>query len=219
MSRRFEKVGLKIEKITTLHRYSGEDARQSIFRNLIGIVDWTLLNLNILSAINRNVLLTKEFENLKNMDSKKKRTWLKNIEKQYRMSFSTLLNFQVENFLKNVLAKLQRKDPPENFSTIIEQLLYKITISDPDSKQILQTPARLRNTLHSNGIHTKDTITLYTIDGFDFEFIKGQKINCGTWYHLCVCMNRIIDVLDEITLSPEVKIIPEPINKVFIPSS
>jgi hypothetical protein len=65
-------------------------------------------------------------------------------------------------------------------------------------------PAWLRNTLHANGIHYWPDKTI-TIDGMEYIFERGKRINCGSWNHIFHAIRSSLKVYEEIFMSKRVR--------------
>ena len=56
-----------------------------------------------------------------------------------------------------------------------------------DRIDTLNVAARIRNSLHSNGIHHKQHVaeqSLVVLKGVAYEFKDGQKVECAGWEHI-----------------------------------
>src|SRR5687768_9331053 len=56
-----------------------------------------------------------------------------------------------------------------------------------DRMEILNTPARIRNSLHANGIHHRQhpgETARVTINGVLYEFIDRNPVTCASWEHI-----------------------------------
>jgi len=127
-----------------------------------------------------------------------------------KVSYITLTQFVIENFFKTLLSELNTsQDPPTGFYKIVETLFDKITILDKQQKKdILNTMAMVRNSLHSNGIHVPLHPSLnsksVTIGSQTFTFNKGQSTSISE-SQMIVLINEVINILDEIVKSVEIQ--------------
>ena len=109
--------------------------------------------------------------------------------------------FQVETLFRDILLALGKDPGNVGFYKLVKELLREIEIGDPDDKRgLLNVPALMRNSMHANGIHHgyKGLNTEEVIDGVEFRFEHGKRVQCGSWYHIDVALTASINVVDEI---------------------
>ena len=91
-----------------------------------------------------------------------------------------------------------------------------LEISEYENKlNILYTNARIRNSLHSHGVHTKETVSKYTIRDKTFEFVKNKPVNCASLDNILITLDCSIDIIDEIFQKDIVKSHDETIHWQF----
>jgi hypothetical protein len=132
-----------------------------------------------------------------------------------RLGFMTLVHFKFDNLFHNILKNLNVLPPKRGFWNLTDGILSQCMFSERDTtKQTLTALANLRNSLHSNGIHRNDSLTI-EIDGIAFAFIKGRRVECASWNHIIVLLNASVDILETILLSSRVANIRTEIEDVF----
>jgi hypothetical protein len=126
--------------------------------------------------------------------------------KQYdtinRASYCTKAMFDVEDFLKSIIKQLNIH-PKSRYWDLTMQLKERLHLSDYQQK-ILNLPAITRNSLHSNGYHTKDYFEV-NIGRKKYKFEKGEKVRCTDWANLYIMFDELLDIMEIVIESPEVK--------------
>ena len=118
-----------------------------------------------------------------------------------KQAFVVNSQFQVENGLKNLLRALEPANTTDSFVRIAREILVVCKVSDLDLKhRVLYTPALIRNCLHSNGIHTRSSVT-NVINGVEYKFEQGQRFTCGHLSQVVHALSASLDVIEEILLS------------------
>jgi hypothetical protein len=126
--------------------------------------------------------------------------------------------FHIENYLKIILKELTGKNINDGYYNICKNLLDNITIDDPQKKlDVLWIPSFMRNSFHSNGIHTKESRS-YVIHDYTFEFKKDNTVTCAGWFHIYIIMKEMICVLKEISKTKEIKNITKILPIQYIPN-
>jgi len=202
----------KIKEIINKTTYDDNDVRKAIFSNCRSFIMSSILSLNVLSAREEDRLPEPLYLEIFGISKEGATTFFNSYGKFTRLSLVTMFQFQIENFLKNVLHEMTGNNPPQGFYNISNSLFNLITISDSQLKQdILYVPAMMRNTYHSNGIHTQPSKTV-VVDNENFEFIRGSSPSCASWRHIYKSFNASIDIIDEIISTPEVSNITDRIH-------
>ena len=135
----------------------------------------------------------------------------------HRFGYITFIMFHVENCLKIILRKLTNAEVRDGYYNICKNLLDSITVNEPEKKlEVLLTPSFIRNSFHSNGIHTKNSRS-NIIQDFEFTFTKGEPVNCGGWYQIYIITKEIVSILQEIFKSPEIQNISETLSVQYVP--
>lgn len=214
------KLEIKLQNLQIKNRYHQSDTRQKTITSLNGSVKTCLLCQNLLHSFELR-RWPRQFSksilglDIQDPDAVKQ---LKIFAQYQKLSFIIMVNFQVEIFLRIIYSELENKNPPENYSDVIKDTLKSVNIPNRSEKFLaLYTLARIRNSLHSGSIHTKKSVKKYKIKNYDFEFIRGEPLHCVSWLHISAVVDEIIDIIDEIILSPKIKKITKNIGFVFIP--
>lgn len=145
--------------------------------------------------------------------------WLENNLSQYlRLALVTMLQFRIENMIVNVLNTLDKTKVTRRYEINAEKILGSITVdNERESLKILKVLQAIRNSLHSNGIHNNADFSV-TIDGVLFDFKRGQSVQCAGWAHIALAIRAVVDVLERMLNSPEIKNLAAPITDRFIES-
>lgn len=130
-----------------------------------------------------------------------------------KLTLCVLSQFQIENALRNIARELRLADSGKGFYNCATSVLGALSIP-ADRMQILNTPARIRNSLHSNGIYHRQhpsEPSSVTIRGVVYEFKDGQSISCASWEHIAHALEASVGVLEEVFLAPKVQALADPI--------
>ena len=129
---------------------------------------------------------------------------LEDLNQNAKASFVTMVQFALENCVDRILHSLATGEKGGYFSANSKALIDLAGLSRPDQKhQLLLVPAWIRNSLHAGGIHRKSTRTI-VVDGEEYRFEKGQRVECASWSHLFHVVGHALDVYGEILLSDSV---------------
>ncbi len=121
-----------------------------------------------------------------------------------RLGFMTIAHFKIDNLFHNILKHLNSLPSKTGYWNLTNEILNQCSLSKTATeKECLTAFANLRNSLHGNGIHTTNSLSIQ-IDGTEFNFIKGQRVECASWNHIIVLLNSNVDILGKILLSPRV---------------
>lgn len=131
----------------------------------------------------------------------------KRLSEASRLSLVVLYQFQVEYLYKSLIAALG-ENSPRGYYNIAKKILQILSLDDQDKKfRILYTPALIRNSYHSNGVHTDKNNPSWALDldGCRFDFSLNQKISCAGWGHIVHALNAATLVLNEVLCSDKIK--------------
>lgn len=134
------------------------------------------------------------------------------LDKTNKLSLLLLGQFQIENLIRNISRELKLSMSATGFYKIASSLLTALNIPG-DRMDVLNVTARLRNSLHSNGIYHRQHPSeqpLITVRGITYEFHNGQHISCASWEHIAHSLEASIGVMEEVLLSSSVLAIPDP---------
>ena len=133
-----------------------------------------------------------------------------------RMSLVLLAQFQIENLLRNIARELS-VSAGLGFYGVAQDVLARLALP-ADCVDVLNTPARIRNSLHSNGIHRRlhpDEAERVVVQGVAYEFRDGQPLECASWAHVAHALEASVGVVGEILDTPDVAAIPDPMFEHF----
>jgi len=197
---------------------SNEDIRGMIFLNLKMEIENTLVSLNPLLCVDEGIIKPEDFQTYFGLtDPTKIDILLDNQNNFCRLNLVTIVQFQIENFFKNILKELKPdisvdKRYYRNLSDLFNELFDDVKQDEQDLLMVFQ---HARNSLHANGIHNNNNF-VKTIEGINFEFIKGKKLDGVGWEVIIIILNRMADILEEIVKTKKVKSITGPISYQFI---
>jgi hypothetical protein len=118
-----------------------------------------------------------------------------------KLGFMTLAHFKIDNLFHNVLKHLILLPTRTGYWNLTDKILQTCSISKTGTeKDRLTAFANLRNSLHGNGIHRKNSLNI-TINGTVFDFVKDKRVECAGWEHIIILLESNIDILKQILLS------------------
>jgi hypothetical protein len=121
-----------------------------------------------------------------------------------RNTLTTKVHFKLENLFKNILKALPGSPNRRGYYNISDDILQQTGIpTKGPEKDTLTVLANLRNSYHTNGIHTNDSLNV-DINGIRFEFYKGKRVECASWKHIVAIIQANISVLECILFSNSV---------------
>lgn len=135
------------------------------------------------------------------------------LNKSAKLSLVVLAQFQIENALRNIARELRLPQAGTGFYRTASLVLNAISIP-ADRMEVLNTSARIRNSLHSNGIHHRQhpsEASRVTIRGVAYQFEHGKHVSCASWEHIAHALEAFVGVLDEVFSSLQVMALPDPI--------
>lgn len=197
---------LNVEISKKRDQFSEGDQRYSTFAEIGSLVYWGYTILNTRWLVVGDKIEHKNYKFIFGYDYEDKE--LSELFTKYGvLSYITMLNFITEYFFRTILSHLNNNSKNNGFYTIVEEVLDLITVKAKKRKlAILNVPARMRNSLHSRK-HTKETVTT-TIDGFTYKFVQNKRVkNSANWVFAYVVTKKIVEILEEIMNSSEVKTI------------
>jgi hypothetical protein len=199
-----------------------KDIRSQVFFHCRDFTTVVILPLIQMSRVEEKLITKNQYPFIFGIDD----TYSEDVFNHYlqfnRYAYLTFCMFHIESALKSILKEILGKNPDDGYYNICSNLLQKITIDSPNEKlDILLIPSFIRNSFHSNGIHTKkingEESVSYIIKGYEFTFEKGKVVSCGGWFHIYIIMKELVSVLKEIMKSKEVQNITKIIPDQYIP--
>ncbi len=196
--------------------YSDPDARTVALDNITAIARSGQMVLNLLDSWAKGDELIRQvipqLIGLKEVTQESVQMAGDMLNKSAKLALVVLAQFQVENLSKNIARELRIPDAGKGFYGCASSLLNAILIPK-DRMDVLNTAARIRNSLHANGIHHRQHPAeppYVTICGVTYEFKDGHPVSCATWEHIAHALEASVGVLEEAFLTPQVKAIPDP---------
>lgn len=199
--------------------YSSPDARTVALTNIIGIANFAQMILNLLDSWSNGNEAVKavipQLIGLQTVTTEGVQGAGDILNKSSRLRFVVLAQFQVENIFRNIRRELRLPHAGTGFYKAAESVLKALNLNLPtDKMEVLNTPARIRNSLHSNGIHHRQhpsELSSVTIEGVAYEFVDGQPVSCASWEHIAHALETSVNVLEEVCKAPDVRALPDPI--------
>jgi len=120
-----------------------------------------------------------------------------------RLGLIVLVHFSIENLFKNILKHINKLPAKQNYSNLTEAIMRVCDLKESGTeRECLKAFSYIRNSLHNNGIHQATDLSL-KLDGHDFIFKKGERVECASFDHIIVLLNSNVEVLRKILLSPK----------------
>lgn len=188
------------------------DARWGMLNNLIppSALYVTVLNFRIFFPLHHDVMV--KLLDLTVVNEESIQMALDDSTQYTKQAFIVTSQFQIENGLKHTLRGIAPTNTKDQFGAIAKDILGECGIQDVDLKhRMLNTPALIRNCLHTNGIHTKPHVT-NVIKGVEYKFEQGKRFTCSHLSHVVHALSTSLDVLEEILLSDASKNVPRIID-------
>lgn len=217
MATRLMELRLKILDLIEKHGYTENDIRFHVLNTIASTLHYSLMRINFYLACKSKKIpheLIVQLTGTPNWDLK----LFEDDVKFTRIGFLTLIQFQIENFMKILLSNLEENDPPRKYYEIVEKILKLLELKDIEIKKgKLNVLAYMRNSLHSNGIHTNSPKT-FEIDSHKFEFIKNKSSHNTSWAEIIFALEHVTDIINEIIEHQKIKDIKKQLPLSYIPN-
>ncbi|MHB8602486.1 MAG: hypothetical protein ACYC6W_06390 [Nitrosotalea sp.] len=197
---------LKNKIVTITENYNEKDGRFVILNNCNLAIISIITKLNTWLALRNDPTLQIIYRRMIGLDEGDLEGFMRQEIFFVRLSFVAIFQFQIETLFKILIAKLENKQPPEKYYQIIKRLLKLLKLESQEKEDILNLLAYVRNSFHSNGVHTRKSKT-FTINGQKFEFVEGQPLSRGDYGDLYFILNEVIKIIDEIFSTEKIKTI------------
>ena len=122
---------LKIKRDGT---YSNEDARGLALSNCRLTCLAAVMVLNILTVGEEGRINGKDFKRLVGMISGTAQDASAILEKNQRLSFIVIFQFQIENLLRNLFGELKKNNPPKGFYNLAKEIVFSTVTTDSQKK-------------------------------------------------------------------------------------
>lgn len=201
--------------------YSDQDARALVLNNLRSISYASQMTINLLDrwAIGDEAVrsIIPQLLGIKEITQRSLKIAGDMLHKTAKLSLVLLGQFQIENCLRTLARELNLSSRQTGFYRMAEGLLIEIGIPN-DRLEILNTPALIRNSLHSNGIHHGygGVDTVVTVGGIVYQFCHEKRVQCATIEHIAHALETSVGVLDEVFHSPKVIALADPIMDQYV---
>lgn len=113
-----------------------------------------------------------------------------------RNTITTKIHFKIDNLFKNILRHLDALPNRGGFWHLSSGMLEQLGMSTTGAeKRTLTILANLRNSFHSNGMHTNADLR-HEVRGLVFEFRRDERVECASWAHIVVAIHENLALLD-----------------------
>ena len=127
---------------------------------------------------------------------------------QIRLGLVIFFHFKLENILGSLLSNISSKRL-NSLGETFNEISKEIGLSDvPKKAEIIKAFSSIRNSLHNNGIHNKESFSV-KVGKFDYNFIKGDVVQCASLDHCITLIQEITDIVECILVSEKIKAINE----------
>jgi hypothetical protein len=185
------------------NRYGPEDARAEYF------IQFSLLNLWLLIQFDSFLEVFAHYSNrvtrYAQLTPQDTMQFMSQYDTINRASYCTKAMFDVEHFLNSIAKLLGIKS--RGYRDMTGKLRKPLSLTNYQL-DILNFPSRIRNTLHNNGYHTEDDFKM-KIRGREYKFENGKQIRFSGWDNLYIIFDELLDVIEIIIESPQVKQLPK----------
>ena len=188
------------------------DARRVALVNCRSFLGYAAMIMNLLSHQEQGRIAESDFRGLIGLSNGPTETAVKDLVKISRLSLVLLFQFQIENLFKNLLLALGIASDPPDYYQILKKILGELQLPDIQRKHdTLYVLAMIRNSLHSNGIHTRSPKKV-TIAGVAYVFEKDKKVSCAGWGHIIHAAEAGLDIVYEILDDKRITALPAPVK-------
>lgn len=209
---RLVNLAAAIQKRANSYSYQDPDARRVALVNCRSFFDYAAMILNVVSYREQGRISESDFRGLIGLSKGSTDRAVDVLEKNIRLSLVLLFQFQIENLFKNLLSALGIAGVPHGYHQILKKILCELKLSDIQIKHdTLYILAMIRNSLHSNGIHTDPSKTV-AIAGVTYDFEKDKKVSCAGWGHIIYAAEAGLDIVYEILDDGRITALPAPVK-------
>ncbi len=201
---RAEEFSRYIETLSTLGKtlnFPPTDARSVVLSNLIGAASGARIALRLLHAIDPDIVKNppEALKTILQLKSAADVMWAKkDLERTCKIGFLLESQFQIENFLRNILRTTRTVGDAEGFGQIARDVLRYVGLEDSNKKlAVLKIPAKIRNSLHQNGIHAFNEKS-EDLGIFSGHFKKDDRVSCGTYGFLLIAIWSSCEIVEEL---------------------
>lgn len=211
----FGEVVLKLQRLRDAVGMPISDGRQvALFGMQSALLGFGLAVHAITGAGLRTRVRTKDeviesFTNYATVDGKTQEELLTSMETVWWHSVLTLFHFKLDALFQNLLRAFGEEPGKTGFGRNCDDLLARVTLVNHNcAKDTLDAVTFLRNSLHNNGIHRGENWGPFTTHGLTYKFRKDYDVQDASLAHVLAILDSTVDVLKEILLSSEVRVLP-----------
>ena len=213
---RLASLAAAIQERANSYSYPDPDARRVALVNCRSFFDYAAMILNVVSHQEQGRISESDFRGLIGLSNGRTDRAVEVLEKGSRLSLVLLFQFQIENLFKNLLSALGIAIVPRGYHQILNKIMGELQLSDIQAKHdTLYILAMIRNSLHSNGIHTGSAKTV-TVAGVTYDFVKDKKVSCAGWGHIIHAAEAGLDIVYEILDDVQITTLPAPVNDLYV---
>ena len=196
-------------RIIEKHKYPDTDTRTAALVNVRFVGYSTLSIANLLDSWSKGDETVRQVISsligLTDVNEKSVKLMGDSLHKSSKLSLILIGQFQIENCISNISEALEISSGTNRFYKKAEMLIAHLGFVD-DKLKTLNTGAKIRNSLHSNGIHNDGYDFHHTLKGdVKYDFYNGEKVSCASLPHIAHALECSLEVLDEIISSSKVK--------------
>ena len=181
--------------------YPETDARPVLLNNLIGAASGARTVLRLLHAIDPDIAKDppEALMSILQLKSTEHVKWAKHdLDRTGKIAFLLDSQFQIETFFRNVLRSIRAVGDTEGFGGVARDVLKHFDLPDRDRKlALLKVPAKIRNSLHQNGIHAFEEKS-EDLGVFSGYFRKHDRVSCGNYGFLLIAIWSTCEILEEL---------------------
>lgn len=214
-----QSVANRCTQLSAAFNYSDQDARSVCLHNIRSFAYGCGLILNLLDswAIGDKTIreAIPQLLGLEDVTKHSVQVAGNILHKDSKLTLVLLAQFQIENLFRNLARDLSIK-VNQGFYVLAGDVLTHVGI--PNGLDVLNTPALIRNSLHSNGIHRgyAGNDTKVTLGGVSYEFLNDEPVHCATVEHIAHSLESSLDVLDQVLNTSQVLALSDPLMDEYV---
>lgn len=209
---RLVSLATAIQKRMNSYTYPDTDVRHVALVNCRSFFNYAAMIISVVSHREQRRISDSDFRGLIGLSSGDIDDAVDVIEKRTRLSLILLFQFQIENLFKTLLSALGIASVPRGYYLILKKILGELQVSDiPEKRDTLYVLAMIRNSLHSNGIHTGPSKKV-TIAGVAYDFQEDKRVSCAGWGHIIHAAECGLDIVYEILDDIQITALPTPVE-------
>lgn len=185
-----------------------QDARSVALRNSSHLAGAAAMALNVLDAGTRSP--ENAVRTLLGVETGSVQVAADDLEKFMRVGLVTLIQFQIENLMANLVRALGGS-PRRQYATLVDQVLADLYNHSTERARItFLVPGWIRNTLHNNGIHDGPDAHVQ-VHGHQFSFQRGHRFTHAGWGELIHVLRAELRTVEKVLFAGAAREISAPI--------